>query len=55
MTNICLRENIYLIKNYSNKISGSKLPSNLEVLKALFFNIRVVKLNLRESGRLIIR
>ncbi|KAL4132318.1 hypothetical protein QTP88_009490 [Uroleucon formosanum] len=53
--NICLREKIYLINNYSNKISGSKLPSNLDVLKTLFFNLRVVKLNLRESARLIIR
>ncbi|KAF0744055.1 Uncharacterized protein FWK35_00030830, partial [Aphis craccivora] len=33
----------------------SKLPSNLQVLKTLFFNIRVVNLNLRESARLIVR
>lgn len=55
MSSILLREKIYLINNHSNKISGGKLPSNLQVLKTLFFNMRVVKLNLRESARLIIR
>lgn len=46
---------IYLINNYANQISGSKLPSNLQILNTLFFNMRIVKLNLRESARLIIR
>ncbi|KAE9533666.1 hypothetical protein AGLY_009015 [Aphis glycines] len=55
MSSIFLREKIYLINNHSNKISGSKLPSNLQVLKTLFFNLRVVNLNLRESARLIVR
>lgn len=55
MSSIFLREKIYLINNHSNKISGSKLPSNLQVLKTLFFNIRVVNLNLCESARLIVR
>ncbi|KAE9542408.1 hypothetical protein AGLY_003269 [Aphis glycines] len=55
MSSIFLREKIYLINNHSNKISGSKLPSSLQVLKTLFFNLRVVNLNLRESARLIVR
>ncbi|XP_050545363.1 uncharacterized protein LOC126907801 isoform X2 [Daktulosphaira vitifoliae] len=50
-----LRTNIYLIGNYSHEITGSKLPSNLQVLKTLFFNLRVVKLNVRQSALLVLR
>lgn len=50
-----VRGKIYLVKNYANEITGSKLPSNLQVLKTLFFNIRVVKLSVRDSARLVIR
>lgn len=50
-----VRGKIYLIKDYANEITGSKLPSNLQVMKTLFFNIRVVKLNVRDSARLVIR
>lgn len=32
-----VRGTIYLIKDYANEITGSKLPSNLQVLKTLFF------------------
>lgn len=54
-SNIHLRENIYLIGNYSQQIVGSKLPSNKEVLSVLFYNLRRVKLNLRNSARLVIQ
>lgn len=52
---INLRETIYLLGHYSNEITGSKLPSNKQVSRVLFFNLRQVKLNLRESARLSIR
>lgn len=41
------RENIYLIGHTSYQLVGYKLPSNKEVLKVLFYN-------LRESARLVI-
>lgn len=53
MSSRILRERIYLIGYCSNSLSGSKLPSNLELLKVLFFNLRIVKKNLRESANLV--
>lgn len=47
--------NIYLIGSMSNQIIGSKLPSNKQVLSVLFHNLRIVKLNLRESAVLVIK
>lgn len=41
--------------NYANEITDSKLPSNLQVFYKTFFNIRVVKLSVRDSARLVIR
>ena len=45
---------IYLIGNYSSQIVGSKLPSIKQVLRLLFFNIREVRLTVRESSKLAI-
>lgn len=45
---------VYLIGNYSSQIVGSKLPSIKQVLSVLFFNLREVKLSLRESSKLVI-
>uniref|UniRef100_A0A2S2QNU3 Uncharacterized protein n=1 Tax=Sipha flava TaxID=143950 RepID=A0A2S2QNU3_9HEMI len=50
--NIC--RSIYLIGTTSHQLVGCKLPSNKQVLSVLFFNIREVKLSLRESVRLVI-
>lgn len=46
---------IYLIGNDFHQIIGSKLPSNLEVLKVLFYNLRKVKLCLRQSASLVVK
>ena len=48
-------DEIYLIGHVTNQIVGSKLPSCKQVLCVLFYNIRKVKLNLRESARLAIK
>lgn len=47
--------NIYLIGSVQNQIIGSKLPSNKQVITVLFYNLREVKLNLRDSARLVIK
>lgn len=52
---IHLRDKIYLIGNYSQQIIGSKLPSIKQVLDVLVYNLRVVKLSVRESARLAIQ
>ena len=49
------KDNIYLIGNVCHQITGSKLPSNRQVLTVLFYNIREVKLTKRESANLVIR
>lgn len=49
-----LRNNIYLIGSETNQILGSKLPSNKQVLQVLFYNMRCVKISLRESARLVV-
>lgn len=46
---------IYLIGNDANQIIGCKLPSNMQVLKVLFYNLRKVKLNVRQSCSLVIK
>ena len=48
-------EMVYLIGHMSHQITGSKLKSNCQVLRSLFYNIRQVKLNTREAARLTIR
>lgn len=50
-----LRTNIYLIGDIDTQIYGNKLPSNLQVLKVLFFNLRDLKFKLRESLKLAIK
>lgn len=49
-----LRQNIYLIGNLDTQICGNKLPSMQQVLRVLFFNIREVKLSIRESAKLVV-
>jgi len=44
---------IYLIGNDSNQIICSKLHSNMQILKVLFYNLRKVKLNLRQNYSLV--
>lgn len=51
---INLRENIYLIKHTTHQLFGCKLPSNKQVLRVLFHNMRKVNLSLRDSARLVI-
>lgn len=46
---------IFLIGNCEPQIVGTKLPSVRQVLKVLFFNMREVKLNLRDSAALTIK
>lgn len=46
------RSRIYLIGFSSHQITGSKLPSNLQVLKSLFYNIREIGLNIRDAAHL---
>ncbi|XP_050524055.1 uncharacterized protein LOC126895832 [Daktulosphaira vitifoliae] len=49
-----LRKQIYLLGHTVNQIFGCKLPSNIQVLRVLFHNIREVKLSIRDSARLVI-
>ena len=50
-----LRHNIYLLGDIDLQICGNKLPSKKQVLKVLFYNLREVKLSLRESADLVLR
>lgn len=52
--NVRLRQKIYLIGYMSHQITGCKLPSNRQVLSSLFFNMREVKLDKRQSAKLTI-
>ena len=45
---------IPLIGSFSSQIVGSKLPPKKQALKVLFFNLRVVKLNLQDNAPLTI-
>lgn len=49
------RDKLFLIGYMSHQITGSKLPSNCQVLRSLFYNMRQVKLNKREAARLTIK
>ncbi|XP_050530606.1 uncharacterized protein LOC126899603 [Daktulosphaira vitifoliae] len=51
--NLCDTNKIYLIGYMSNQIVGSKLPSNKQVLCVLFYNMRVVNLNVHDSASLV--
>lgn len=48
-------EHIFLIASKETQILGSKLPSLKQVFQVFFFNLRTVKLNIRESANLVIR
>lgn len=45
---------VFLVGSYYPQILGSKLPSNSDVLKVLFFNIREVGLSVHLSAKLVI-
>ena len=44
-----------LVGYISNQIVGAKLPSNWQVLRIFFYNVRVVKLTTKESAILVIQ
>lgn len=50
-----LRSEIYLIGHQKKQLSGSKLPSKLDCLRVLFYNLRTKKLNVAKSARIVIR
>lgn len=47
--------NVVFIGQIESQIIGAKLPSNLQVLKVLFFNLRVVNKSLKESAALVVK
>lgn len=49
-----IRKPIFLLGFAKHQITGSKLPSIGDSLKALFYNLRVAKFNLNESASLVI-
>lgn len=53
-TNHSLRQNIFIIGDIDTQIVGNKLPSKLQVLKVLFFNLRLLKKTLRDASLLLI-
>ena len=46
---------IFLVGSVPNQIVGSKLPSIKQTLSALFYDMRVIKLNLHKSCKLLIK
>lgn len=56
-SNIRVRDKsrIYLIGHSSHQITGSKLPSNQQVLKTLFYNLREVGLPFNEAANLTLQ
>lgn len=49
------KKEIFLVGDVKHQITGSKLPSNGQVLAVLFYNIRNVNLSVNESANLTIR
>ena len=49
------KKSIFLLGDVKHQITGSKLPSNGQVLAVLFYNIREVNLAINESAILTIR
>lgn len=49
------KKSIFLVEEVNHQIMGAKLPSNRQVLAVLFFDIREVKLTVRESANLVVR
>lgn len=49
------KEKLYLLEHDESQIIGAKLPSNGQVLRVLFYNLRKVRLNLRSSAHLAVK
>ncbi|XP_050520208.1 uncharacterized protein LOC126893767 [Daktulosphaira vitifoliae] len=49
-----LRQKIFLVGFFKHQITGSKLPSNGDCLRVLFYNMRIAKLNFNVSASLVI-
>lgn len=50
-----LRQRFILIGNTTSQITGKKLPSNLQLLKAFFYNTQTLKMKVENSIKLVIR
>lgn len=50
-----IRNNVYLLGNGCSQITGGKLSPIKQALLVFFYNLRVVKLNIRESAHLAVR
>ncbi|KAF0712490.1 Uncharacterized protein FWK35_00031652, partial [Aphis craccivora] len=48
------RKQVFLVGIMKNQITGGKLPSKRDILRVLFYNMRVVNLSLQESALLVI-
>lgn len=48
-------QNIPLVGRIAHQVVGAKLPSKRQVLKVLFFHIRIGKLSKRESARFVVK
>ena len=46
---------VFLLGNECSQITGRKLPSIKQALLVVFYNLQVVKMNIRESARLTVR
>lgn len=46
-------DEVYLVGKLDHQILGAKLPSNRQVLCTFFYNLRIVKLNVRDSAKLV--
>lgn len=49
------KDKIFIVGYPAHQITGCKLPSNRQVLATLFYNLRTVKLNLKDSARITIQ
>lgn len=47
------QEKLFLLDHFEGQIVGAKLPSHAQVLRVLFYNMRIVKLDLRTSVYLV--
>ncbi|XP_076281674.1 uncharacterized protein LOC143219557 isoform X2 [Lasioglossum baleicum] len=48
-------DQLFLLNHFESQIVGAKLPSNGQLLRVLFYNMRKVNLNLRESAALVMK
>lgn len=48
-------DTIFLIEHDESQIVSTKLPSNGQVLRVLFYNLRKIKLDLRPSAAIVIK